>query len=66
MNEQCTCGAVKVGGKPTSSRNWSPECPEHGLKSAWWSSPEQVAHREDQSKRLRELQARARAARQAL
>ena len=64
MDGQCTCGVVKVGGKPTSSRNWNPECPEHGLESAWWSSPAQAARREVDSQRLRELQARAREAQQ--
>ena len=54
-----------VGGKETASRNWNPDCPEHGTKSEWWSSPKEIARRQADSERLRELQARAKAARQA-
>lgn len=58
----CTCGRMSVG----NGRNWSPDCAEHGLKSEWWSSPEQIAKREEQSRRLRDLQEQARKAREAL
>jgi hypothetical protein len=27
--EGCTCPVVKIGGQPTKSRNWSPDCPVH-------------------------------------
>jgi hypothetical protein len=64
QNSSCICGAVKVGGKPTGSRNLNLDCPEHGTKSEWWSSPEQAAQRQQQSERLRDLQARAREARE--
>ena len=42
----------------TESRNWNPDCEEHGVDSEWWQSPEQVAKREDASRRLRELYAK--------
>jgi hypothetical protein len=25
----CTCAEVKVGGEPTGSKNWNPDCPVH-------------------------------------
>lgn len=25
----CACAVMKVGGKPTGSRNWNPDCPVH-------------------------------------
>jgi hypothetical protein len=25
----CTCVPVKVGGQPTGSKNWNPDCPVH-------------------------------------
>ena len=61
--EPCTCGVIKVGGRPTDSRNWNPDCPEHGTESVWWRSPEQVARRGAQSERLRDLNRQAREAR---
>ena len=59
----CKCGRIKVGGQVTESRNWNPDCPMHGLDSAYWKSPEQVAKREAQNSRLRDLQRQAREAR---
>ncbi len=59
--DRCTCGRMSVG----DSRNWHPDCPEHGLASEWWKSPEQVAKREAQDARLRDLQRQAREARRA-
>jgi len=59
----CTCGRIKVGGEVTEQRNWSPECEEHGLGSAWYASAEQVERRRAQSDRLRDLQRQAREAR---
>jgi hypothetical protein len=63
MSDGCVCGRIKVGNEVTESRNWNPDCPEHGLDSEWWSSPEQVAKREAQGGRLRDLQRQAREAR---
>lgn len=57
----CRCGKLSVG----DSRNWNPDCPEHGTESEWWQSPEQVAQRQKQNERLRSLQAQARDARRA-
>lgn len=59
----CTCGRIKVGSTVTESRNWNPDCTEHGTSSVWYNSPEQVERRKNQNKRLRELQIRARLAR---
>lgn len=61
----CTCGRIKIGMKVTEQRNWHPACREHGLGTAWWNSPEQVAKREAQAVRSADLQARAKAARKA-
>lgn len=59
----CSCGRIMLGSRPTESRNWNPDCSEHELDTDWWKSPEQVAKRRQQSERLRDLQAQARAAR---
>jgi hypothetical protein len=55
----CTCARMSIG----DSRNWNPDCPEHGVESDWWNSPEQVAKREERNARMRDLQAQAREAR---
>jgi hypothetical protein len=65
MDDGCTCRIVRVGGRPTGSHNWDAQCPEHGTASAWWKSPEQVARRESDSRRLRDLQELARSRRAA-
>lgn len=62
----CTCGRIKVGGRLTESRNWSPDCPEHGLISEWYNSEVQKTKRREASARLRDLQRRAREARAAV
>lgn len=59
----CTCAYLMVGFEPTGSRNWNPDCPEHGLESEWYGCPAQVAKREEDNARLRDLQQRAREAR---
>lgn len=59
----CRCGVIKVGGQPTSNRDWNPDCPEHGTASSWHRSPEQTKKRTADSERLRDLQRRAREAR---
>jgi hypothetical protein len=28
---KCLCGEVRVGGRPTGSRNWNPDCPQHPM-----------------------------------
>lgn len=58
----CTCSSVRVGGE-VLGRNWSPDCPEHDVKSAWYKSPEQGAKRAEFDHRLRVLQLKAKAAR---
>lgn len=59
----CTCKIVYVGGQQTDSRDWSPDCPEHGTESPWWNSPTQIEKRKRDSERLRRLQLQARDAR---
>jgi len=59
----CTCGRLKVGMTVTEHRNWNPDCPEHGVKSQWYRSPEQKAKRDAQDERLRDLQRQANEAR---
>ena len=53
MSDQCRCAVVKVGGKPTESRNWNPDCPVHP-----WTDVMQA-----QADRAVEWQRRAREAR---
>ncbi len=59
----CTCGRIAIGMTITENRNWNPDCSEHGTDSAWWSSSEQIAKREAQNQRSRDLQTRAAEAR---
>lgn len=49
----CLCAEVKVGGRPTGSRNWNPDCPVHP-----WNE-----HLQAQADRAVECQRRAREAR---
>lgn len=55
----CRCSKLSIG----ESRNWNPDCPEHGVGTTWYTAPEQVARREAMSKRTRDLQKQAREAR---
>ena len=66
MNQaaHCTCGEIRLGREPSGSFNWNPDCHEHGTKSLWWRSPEQVAQRKIDDRRLRITQTKARHARQ--
>jgi hypothetical protein len=59
----CECGELHAGHYKTGARNWNPDCPEHGLKSVWYNSPEQQQRRLEQNTRLRELQLKAKEAR---
>lgn len=59
----CTCGHVNVGAVVTGNRNWDPDCPDHGVLSDWYQSPEVQQRLQDQAAKTRILQARARAAR---
>lgn len=63
VGSKCRCGRIKVGLETTESRNWNPDCPVHGVGSAWWASPEQQQARAALSQRLRDLQRRAAEAR---
>jgi len=56
----CTCSRLRVGSELTEVRNWNPDCAEHGVGTEWYTSPEQVAKRQAQNDRLRELQTEAR------
>ena len=56
----CTCPHLHLGMEVLEQRNWNPDCDEHGLKSVWYRSPEQVAKREADNQELRDLQRRAR------
>jgi hypothetical protein len=60
----CKCGRIHIGSTATEHRNWNPDCPEHGVNSEWWRSPEQVEKRRVQSERLRDRQIQANRARQ--
>lgn len=63
----CTCRELMLnGGKGASGvRNWCEACPEHGVDSDWYRSPEQVAKRAADRERLIGLQEQARQARAA-
>jgi hypothetical protein len=52
-----------VGTTVTESRNWNPDCPDHGVESEWYQSDEQSLRRAEQNRNLRALQIQARAAR---
>jgi len=52
---QCTCGRIMVGMKPSGNLNLNPDCPVHGTDSPWYNSPEQVERRAERSQRLRDL-----------
>lgn len=60
---RCSCARIKLGLEVTEHRNWNPDCSEHGVTSDWYRSSEQVAKREAQNARLRDLQTQAREAR---
>ena len=59
----CTCGRIMLGSEDSGSRNWNPDCGEHGVDSAWYSDPAVVAKREAQRQRTIDLQMQAREAR---
>lgn len=61
--ELCTCGRIMLKGEDSGSWSLNPDCPVHGKDSAWYSSPEQVEHRAQRSRRLRDLYQQSRAAR---
>lgn len=60
----CSCSRLKIGFEVTESRNWNPDCQEHGLYSDWYNSEEQQLKRDKENIEIRELQLRARRARQ--
>jgi hypothetical protein len=62
----CGCGRICIGREVTEARNWNPDCPEHGVATAWYQSPEEVAYRAEQNASLRKLQLQAREARKAV
>jgi hypothetical protein len=62
-DSRCTCPQIMVGTHVSGARNWKHSCPEHGVESEWWNSPEQIAKRKADSERLRDLQVQAREAR---
>ncbi|MGW6913738.1 hypothetical protein ACWGB8_07950 [Kitasatospora sp. NPDC054939] len=59
----CTCGRLAVGMEVTEHREWHRDCPQHGVYSTWWNSPEQVEARAVRRRESIDLQARARAIR---
>ena len=60
---ECRCSRLSVGMTVTESRNWNPDCAEHGTTSVWWNTPEQKQKRETDRLRLEDLWAQVRAAR---
>lgn len=63
----CTCRELHLnsGRRSTGCFEWNPDCAEHGNKSEWWNSPEQVEKRVARDARRRDLQLQAREARRA-
>jgi hypothetical protein len=59
----CTCGRITIGSEVTDLKNLDLDCPEHGVTSPWYNSPEQAEKRAAQDARLRDLQTQAREAR---
>ena len=64
-SDGCSCGRITIGMTVTESRNWNPDCVEHGTDSAWYNSDTQRAARDAQNTRVIELQRQAREARRA-
>lgn len=66
-NMKCRCRSLHLNATRNESdivgHEWNPDCPQHGINSEWWQSPEQVAKRAEAGRRLRELQMQAREAR---
>lgn len=62
---RCTCGRIRIGREVTEDRNWDPDCVLHGLRSAWWHSPENAARRKRANRKLRAMQRLARIKRRA-
>lgn len=56
FNMQCTCPHLKIGTKVLESRNWNPDCEEHGVDSAWYNSEEETKIRNAQRERTTALQ----------
>lgn len=50
-----TCRSILLKGEDTIFRPLDPDCPEHEESSEWYNSPEQIGHRAQRSKRLRDL-----------
>lgn len=65
IGDDCTCARIAVGMTVTDTRNWNPDCAEHGTASAWWNSEEQRTARASRREHLIDLQRRAREARRA-
>lgn len=63
--DPCECRWVRAGSSEATARNWSRDCPEHGMDSEWWNSPEQIAERQRCRAESVALQAKARLARHA-
>jgi hypothetical protein len=63
--DACTCGRIMLGHTDSGSRNWNPDCEEHGVNSAWYNSETQMVKRAAARERTIDLQRRAREARQA-
>ena len=63
MNDTCTCGRIAVGMTITETRNWNPDCPDHGKASTWWNSEEQVRLREQRRQNLIALWSKVKEAR---
>lgn len=61
--DDCACPTVRFGWTDSGSNNWNPDCPVHGLSSLWWNSDEQKRQRDQESKRVRHIQAQAALAR---
>lgn len=62
----CRCKPLKIQGELTGQREWNPACPFHGIHTDWYRSAEQMARREAERQALRDLQAKAAAARKAV
>lgn len=54
----CTCPEVHLnaGNYESVGRNWNPGCPQHGVRSPWYRSPEQVDLRRRQRDSLIRIQ----------
>lgn len=57
---KCSCPHLVIGTQVLKEKNWNPDCSEHGVKSSWYNSDEQIKLRQAQREKTTALQKLAR------